>query len=278
MLSVYEPSEESARYTYELYGLDKKKMDFYSGISKAIYIKTDNPNTDEIAVKCNGKTVLVNQAVGNDSHFYKDIAYEGDKYENGSLLKVKGGYITHMRFDAPGIYLLEIREYSPNGYSIAGNVTINVLDYDQEAAKWMQDIIDKTTTSNMTSFEKMDAVTKYLQLPGVFKYTSRYNDNSVQLAAQPNTPFFVSYRWNSATSPSALCWFAKLIGGFDDIHNCYSDYPIGTDEWYMWHASAKLTIGDEVRYYEVCPSSSTGTIDQIDMIDFSDVSNFRKFS
>ena len=221
---------------------------------------------------------MINKALNNNTHFYQDVIYEGDKYESFARLKVKGGYITHLRFDEPGIYTFEIREYSATGYTTAKNVTLNVLDYEQEKMKWMQDIIDKTTTSNMTPFEKMDAVTKYLRTPGLFRYRSIYENKLVQLAAQPNTPFFISYRWDSATSPSALCEFAKLIGGFDDIHDCYGDYYRGTDEWYMWHASAKLTIGDEVQYYEVCPDSSTGTIDQIDMIDFSDVSNFRKFS
>ena len=278
MLSQYYPSDEQTKYTYEIYGVDRKQTDFYSGLDKVVYRNTDNPDEDAFDILCNNKSVMINKALNNNTHFYQDVIYEGDKYESFARLKVKGGYITHLRFDEPGIYTVEIREYSATGYTTAKNVTLNVLDYEQEKMKWMQDIIDKTTTSNMTPFEKMDAVTKYLRTPGLFRYRSIYENKLVQLAAQPNTPFFISYRWDSATSPSALCEFAKLIGGFDDIHDCYGDYYRGTDEWYMWHASAKLTIGDEVQYYEVCPDSSTGTIDQIDMIDFSDVSNFRKFS
>ena len=62
------------------------------------------------------------------------------------------------------------------------------------------------------------------QEPGRFKYVTVHGNYLVSLAAEPNTPFFVSYRWDSCTSPAALCDFAKLIGGFDDIHNCYGDY------------------------------------------------------
>ena len=97
------------------------------------------------------------------------------------------------------------------------------------------------------------------------------------LAAEPNTPFFVSYRWDSCTSPAALCDFAKLIGGFDDIHNCYGDYQRGTEEWSRWHYVAKLTIGSETRNYAVCPMSPTGEVGETQMIDLTDLSNMRKF-
>ena len=49
----------------------------------------------------------------------------------------------------------------------------------------------------MTPFEKMDAISAYLREPGRFKYLTRYNDHTVDLAADPNEPFFVTYRWNS---------------------------------------------------------------------------------
>lgn len=116
-----------------------------------------------------------------------------------------------------------------------------------------------------------------LSQPGRFKYVTVHGNYLVSLAAEPNTPFFVSYRWDSCTSPAALCDFAKLIGGFDDIHNCYGDYQRGTEEWSRWHYVAKLTIGSETRNYAVCPMSPTGEVGETQMINLTDLSNMRKF-
>ena len=89
--------------------------------------------------------------------------------------------------------------------------------------------------------------------------------------------FFVTYRWNSSTSPAILGEFAELVGGFDDIHYCFGDYPVGSPSWSIWHYVVKLTIGNETRNYAVCPMASTGNVEEIKMIDFSDLSNMRKF-
>ena len=129
----------------------------------------------------------------------------------------------------------------------------------------------------MTPFEKMDAISAYLREPGRFKYLTMYNDRVVSLAADPNLPFFVTYRWDSSTSPAILGKFAELVGGFDDIHYCYGDYPAGSPSWSIWHYVVKLTIGNETRNYAVCPMASTGNVEEIKMIDFSDLSNMRKF-
>ena len=42
---------------------------------------------------------MINKALNNNTHFYQDVIYEGDKYESFARLKLKGGYITHLRFD-----------------------------------------------------------------------------------------------------------------------------------------------------------------------------------
>ena len=89
--------------------------------------------------------------------------------------------------------------------------------------------------------------------------------------------FFVTYRWDSSTSPAILGEFAELVGGFDDIHYCFGDYPAGSPSWSIWHYVVKLTIGNETQNYAVCPMGSTGDIEEIKMIDFSDLSNMRKF-
>lgn len=211
------------------------------------------------------------------SRFFDDIPLENNDSETTSLEKVKGGYIKYVKFFEAGTYTVEFREYSLSGYTVANTVTLNVLDYDQAENAWLIDIINKTTTADMTPFEKMDAISAYLREPGRFKYLTRYNDHTVDLAADPNEPFFVTYRWNSSTSPSVLGEFAELVGGFDDIHYCFGDYPVGSPSWSIWHYVVKLTIGNETRNYAVCPMASTGNVEEIKMIDFSDLSNMRKF-
>ena len=245
-----------AKYTYEIYGLDKQKADIYTQCIKPLFIKTDNPDLNSFGLICNGKSPLINVYSGGTTHIYDDIPYENGDSETTSLKKVKGGYIGYVDFEKAGTYN---------------------IDYDQAEKAWMTDIINKVTTSGMTPFEKMDAVSDYLTEPGRFKYVTVHGNYLVSLAAEPNTPFFVSYRWDSCTSPAALCEFAKLIGGFDDIHNCYGDYQRGTEEWSRWHYVAKLTIGSETRNYAVCPMSPTGEVGETQMINLTDLSNMRKF-
>ena len=265
-----------AKYTYEVYGLDKQKADIYTGCTKPLFIKTDNPDLNSFSLVCNGKSPLVDVYSGGTTHIYDDIPYENDDSEVTSLKKVKGGYIGYVDFDKAGTYDIEFREYSMSGYTVAKTVTLNVLDFNQAADAWTTDIINKTTTSNMTPFEKMDAVCAYLT-DGRFKYVTVHGDNLVSLAAEPDSPYFITYRWDSYVSPAALCKFAKLIGGFDDIHNCYGDYPRGSAEWSATHYMIKLTIGNETREFFVCPLSSTGEVGETQMIDLTDLSNMRKF-
>ena len=266
-----------AKYTYEIYGLDKQKADIYTDCLKPFFIKTDNPDPNSFSLIFNGNDSRTSAYRSGSSRFFDDIPLENNDSETTSLEKVKGGYIKYVHFSEAGTYTVEFREYSLSGYTVANTVTLNVLDYEQAKNAWMIDIINKTTTTDMTPFEKMDAISAYLREPGRFKYLTRYNDHTVDLAADPNEPFFVTYRWNSSTSPSVLGEFAELVGGFDDIHYCFGDYPVGSPSWSIWHYVVKLTIGNETRNYAVCPMGSTGNIEEIKMIDFSDLSNMRKF-
>ena len=266
-----------AKYTYEIYGLDKQKADIYTDCLKPLFIKTDNPDPNSFSWILNGNDSRTSAYRSGSSRFFDDIPLENNDSETTSLEKVKGGYIKYVKFFEAGTYTVEFREYSLSGYTVANTVTLNVLDYDQAKNAWMIDIINKTTTADMTPFEKMDAISAYLREPGRFKYLTQYNDHTVDLAADPNVPFFVTYRWNSSTSPAILGEFAELVGGFDDIHYCFGDYPVGSPAWSIWHYVVKLTIGNETRNYAVCPMSSTGNVEEIKMIDFSDLSNMRKF-
>ena len=266
-----------AKYTYEIYGLDKQKADIYTDCLKPLFIKTDNPDPNSFSWIFNGNDSRTSAYRSGSSRFFDDIPLENNDSETTSLEKVKGGYIGYVHFSEAGTYTVEFREYSLSGYTVANTVTLNVLDYEQAKNAWMIDIINKTTTADMTPFEKMDAISAYLREPGRFKYLTRYNDHIVSLAADPNVPFFVTYRWDSSTSPAILGKFAELVGGFDDIHYCFGDYPAGSPSWSIWHYVVKLTIGNETRNYAVCPMGSTGNIEEIKMIDFSDLSNMRKF-
>lgn len=266
-----------AKYTYEIYGLDKQKADIYTDCLKPLFIKTDNPDPNSFSLIFNGNDSRTSAYRSGSSRFFDDIPLENNDSETTSLEKVKGGYIRYVKFFEAGTYTVEFREYSLSGYTVANTVTLNVLDYDQAKNAWMIDIINKTTTADMTPFEKMDAISAYLREPDRFKYLTRYNDHTVSLAADPNEPFFVTYRWNSSTSPAVLGEFAELVGGFDDIHYCFGDYPVGSPSWSIWHYVVKLTIGNETRNYAVCPMGSTGNVEEIKMIDFSDLSNMRKF-
>lgn len=266
-----------AKYTYEIYGLDKQKADIYTDCPKPFFIKTDNPDPNSFSCIFNGNDSRTSAYRSGSSRFFDDIPLENNDSETTSLEKVKGGYIRYVHFSEAGTYTVEFREYSLSGYTVANTVTLNVLDYEQAKNAWMIDIINKTTTTDMTPFEKMDAISAYLREPGRFKYLTRYNDHTVSLAADPNAPFFVTYRWDSSTSPAILGEFAELVGGFDDIHYCFGDYPVGSPSWSIWHYVVKLTIGNETRNYAVCPMASTGNVEEIKMIDFSDLSNMRKF-
>ena len=60
---------------------------------------------------------------------------------------------------------------------------------------------------------------------------------------------------NSYDSPALLCKFAEMIGGFEDIHNCYGDYPYGTAEWYMWHYTRRVKYQGKEYNFQGCPYS-----------------------
>ena len=145
-----------AKYTYEIYGLDKQKADIYTRCPKPLFYK-DNPIRIELfSLIFNGNDSRTSAYRSGSSRFFDDIPLENNDSETTSLEKVKGGYIKYVKFWEAGTNTVEL-EYSSSGYTVANTVTLNVLDYDQKNA-WMIDIINKTTTADMTPFEKMDAI------------------------------------------------------------------------------------------------------------------------
>ena len=266
--------ENKAQYTYDMFYLNQPGMEVYDSCMQAIYIKTDNPEPSTIDLVSDGKSILFGNPAIKVGHYYENIRYLDMNDYNESLKKVDGGYVGYYQFKDPGTHHIELRECTSKGYVTVKKIACKVLDYDKGMDDWVNNIIKKYTTTNMTPFEKMDAINEYLNTPGLFKYLTQSNGENVILTSMPNDPFFVTYRWDSYTSPAMLCEFAERIGGFDDIHNCYGDYDIGSSEWSNTHYLARLTIGNDVRYYEACPPSSTGDVGEIKYIDFSDTSKF----
>lgn len=256
--------DNKAKYSYKAYFLDSYGPEVYVGCERVIFIQTDNPERDSFNVY---GASFVGHGPSYDDIRYLDPADPDSNYRE-SLEKVDGGYIAYLYFETPGVRNIEIRELSTKGYIVANKFRLNVLDYKTEANKWIDKIISEHTTSNMTPFEKMDAVCRYLNTPGLFRYLTNDGHILLDLASMPNSPWFKSYRWDSFTSPAVLCMIAEHIGGFDDIHNCYYD----REDWANNHYYAKLTIGSETRKYEACPYSSTGIIGSINYIDFRNTS------
>ena len=78
------------KYSYKFYFLDTAGIGLYGGVSKAVYIQTDNPDPNSIQLLSNGKTVLINLSNLGGGQYYDDIEYlNADDYDN-SLHKVKG--------------------------------------------------------------------------------------------------------------------------------------------------------------------------------------------
>ncbi len=258
------------KYSYELYYLDKNVSDLYTGYNRIVYIKTDNPDPDTISISSDNGSPY--SGASNWRDFNDDITFLLKSDESSRLQKVEGGYVTGWEFSKSGTSKLEIRESSLDGYTVAGTATVHVQDSNTAKSNWMKDIISKVTTEEMTPFEKMDAICQYLRMK--FNYLLNDGKQILDLAAAPNEPYWTTYHWDSMLSPAALCDFAKLIGGFDDIHNCYYD----AENWSYMHPNARLTIGNETRYFSACPLTETGYVAKVNKIDFSHTENFAKIT
>ena len=273
------------KYAYAVYYLDEYGDTWYSGCQRTLYIKTDNPNfmdddfnftiqgfTDDDSIGSITESILLNPS-------YDDIEFLSTAV-NG-IREVEGGYIMTLSFtfndedSAAQDFELKVGQtfYGINMFGTTGcSFTARLENTNTLKEEWIQSYIDTYTTEDMDSFEKMEAVSKALKNDLKYYYYNTDTGEVAYLASDPNTPVFITYRADSAVTPSLLCLAAELIGGFDDIHNCYSDYTVGTDEWSEYHYYCRCTIGDEVQYFECCPYTSTNqiTTDDIEMIDFSD--------
>lgn len=268
--------DRPAQYSYELYFMDNLGTEVYTQTVKAIYIKTDNPDLASINLVANGKSILGDITAWDGEQYFDDVEYlDGSDYDE-VLHRVPGGYLGMLYAQEAGTLTVEVQEANGEGYTVAKTFQLNVQDYGAACDQWMDSVIAAQTTSSMNPKEKMDAVSGYLAEEAGFRYVTVQGDYLVTLAAQPNAPCFVSKRWDSATSPFMLARFAKRIGGFEDVHNCYGDYPRGTQEWVIYHHQIYVTYNGENIYYTVCPTSDTGDVGMVQKIDFSDVSKLRR--
>ena len=261
-----------AKYTYELYFVDKTlNGSLYDGYYAPVYVKTENPSPNSIAITRTDGSRASNTTT---SRTYDDVEYSYTFDADEDFRKVEGGYLTLIHLDEPGQLPLQIREYDSTGYAIAKQWTWTVKDASAARDAWMDKVIDEATDSSMNPLEKMQAISSYLLQR--FKYVTNHDGYLVTLATTPNSPYFLSYRWDSYTSPAALCQFAEKIGGFDDIHNCYGDYPYGSDGWYANHYICELTYQGEKYGVYACPTTDTGEVGDFAMIDFSNTASLIK--
>lgn len=280
-------TDKDTQYRYELYFVDHLSTEIYTSAQRAIYIKTNNPDPNSIRLTINGKKILAADPVN-----YLDVTYLDPTDTNCSLRKVPGGYIgglyvgekgnpideamaenNGLIIEENGTYTAEVWEATKTGYTVAKTFPLKVLAYTKELNRWCKSVIDSQTNSSMTPKEKMDAVERYLT-NGQFKYFVTDGNIYLNLAADPNSPDLQTKRWNSYISPSRLYTFASMIGGFEEIHNCYGDDLPGTTEWMMNHANIYVVYNGQKYIYSACPGTSTGKIDTIPMIDFNNTSRF----
>ena len=264
---------QDPKYTYELYVLSPASTTIYDGCTVPIYVKTDNPDPSSFDFVTDAEMWGTTSAASS----YPDIDFTDEYiYTQADKIRVEGGYIWIFNTEDSGTLEFEVREYQKDGYVIADKFNLTVGDYAKARDAWMDSIIAQATTSSMDSFEKMQAISDYL-LPR-FKYlTNDGNGHLLTLASQPNSPYFVTNRWDSAISPSALCQFAERIGGFTKIDNLYSHYADYGYSWANGHWLCYCSDGDREAFYEACPLSPTGAV-TYSTIDLSNPRNLHKIN
>lgn len=258
------------KYSYQLYYLDGAGNNWYTGVTRLIYVKTNNPGPDFYIGSEDSSVKLVTSV--SPSGCYADIADQG---QVDNFLKVPGGYVVGYNADeasGAGNKKLTLYEYvNPNnlweGAVAAGNFTVNIIDYDTAVSQWVDTTIKRFGKPSMTVPQKMSAIEDGLLAE--FKYYPNYNGSYVTLATKPVAPFFNTKTWDSAVSPDALeLILAKL--GFTDIKHNPSD-PYG-------HAFVFAKYGGKTYWYMACPDASTNTVNpaSVPKINFNNMAGFQR--
>ncbi len=278
-LRMVQPSD----YNYEVYlvGVDK----IFSDSTVCIYIKTDNPDysTVGLGLEYGCGFILSYQMDDIEYTTYRTPVSVSGSYcsttdymvMSSGFSTVPGGYLATIRFSSGEntLYVLEVD--SDGKPKCVQKIDVKVIKSSEAESEWIQWLINNCTTSGMTSFEKMSAICAYLRNESGFTYLHNKDDLLLCLSTDRSSCFYRK-TWDSYESPYVLTYIAEAIGGFDYIHCCYGDYEYGTSSWIAMHHFAAVGIGDDIRYYSVCPSSSTGVVSTIDYIDFSSMEDLTK--
>lgn len=153
--------------------------------------------------------------MSGDATSFSDVDYI-QKENDGSIAKVEGGYLINCGFSnenkvlfggCDGVGTMTITENS----RVVASFSCNVKDYNTETDNFIDSVIKQVTNSNMTPFEKMDAVVNYIeaQNPRYYPNDGTYLYN---LAASPLTPWFKSWRFDSLTPPYTSVPFRQSNG------------------------------------------------------------------
>ncbi|MCD8012520.1 MAG: Ig-like domain-containing protein [Lachnospiraceae bacterium] len=285
-----ENQEEYPGYSYGIYLVGPSGQKLYSYPADAMisnstntrpiycfYIKTANTALSSFDLYVNG--TLVSQATSSAVSIHT-VSWDDINYANSSIVngyrRVSGGYIINLSFPTAGQYMFEFVEYGTNSKANTKTVssfTLNVLDYEEEETKWIDNLIAEHTTDSMNSFEKMESVCNYLtSAASGFTYLSNINGDVLTLAGESKGSYFENLKWDSYISPAVLAQIAERIGGFTYIHNCYYDYTKGSEAWKTTHYLLKYGIDGDIREISVCPAVSTGEIGTLTYINFSSTS------
>ena len=276
----------SSDYTYEVYYLDDRGDTWYSGSKRVIYLKTEYPTGNYIKLRPVDDEVSITSYItlSSGSGPYDDVEFVDGNSSYGGFYEVEGGWLMSLSIDSEDESLygqdldIEIKEYNEDTYSSESTgygFTVHLLNYDDVEAEWIEDLIDTYTTDDMDSFEKMEAICDFLYSWFRYYYNEPDDGDYLYLASDPYDPNIISGMTNSYNSTYLMVDIAEAIGGFDDIHNCYGDYDVGTSGWYKTHYYVECTIGDETEKYTICPLASTNYLsrDDIEMIDLSDTAS-----
>ena len=285
--SIYARWTWKQHYSYEVYYLDGRGGTWYTGTSRTMFVKTNNPSAQTIGIQdSTPQSGDFSQRALQMFSFDDVTPLEWDS----NCLKVPGGFLVSFIYegDQRGSTPFQIVEYAdPNGdvYSSSlaksgvavRTINVNVVGGSEARQRWINETIEKYTTDSMTPPEKMSAICKGILRDFTYMTTFEGEDGYASLVTDPDSPFWVTKRWDSYTSPAMLCEIAETIGGFTDIKNHYGDYPVGSPDWSANHYYASMKYNGEEYWHEACPMSYTNEIsrDDVKMVDFTDTSSMQ---
>ena len=282
------PEDDKApRYSYEVYYLDNQGDTWYTNSSRTLFVKTDNPTAQGLR--------LVDSSGQND--VFTTYTLNMNSYDDveplamdGNCLKVPGGFLMECAYEGNQRGDTEFTIMEPGNpdaqhrsarKSVAGvTFHVNVVDSADATNQWIDGLISRYTTTDMTPPEKMRAICTGIMQTFTYRTYLIEEQRYAFLVVDPDHPFWLTSRWDSFQSPAMLCQIAKRIGGFTNIHNCYGDYPYGTSEWYATHYLATMEYEGKEYAFHACPSKDTNPISlsDIEMVDFTDTSSMHRAS